>query len=48
MQQRAEATKVFYAMLNTDQKQVFDQETARMMKGSGMHATKHEGGHGKH
>jgi hypothetical protein len=41
MQQRAEATKFFYAMLNTDQKQVFDQETARMMKGSGMHAMKH-------
>jgi hypothetical protein len=48
MQQRAEATKVFYAMLNTDQKQVFDQETARMMKGSGMHAMKHQGGHGHH
>jgi hypothetical protein len=48
MQQRTEATKVFYAMLNTDQKQVFDQETARMMKGSGMHAMKHQGGHGHH
>lgn len=48
MQQRAEATKAFYAMLNADQKQVFDQETARMMKGSGMHAMKHQGGHGHH
>jgi hypothetical protein len=48
MQQRAEATKAFYATLSADQKQVFDQETARMMKGSGMHATKHQGGHGKH
>jgi hypothetical protein len=48
MQQRAEATKAFYATLNTDQKQVFDQETARMMKGSGMHAMKHQGGHGHH
>jgi len=46
MQQRADATKTFYASLSTEQKQVFDQETARMMKGSGMHATKHEGGHG--
>jgi hypothetical protein len=27
---------------------VFDQETFRMMKGSGMHATKHQGGHGHH
>lgn len=48
MQQRSDATKAFYATLSADQKQVFDQETARMMKGSGMHATKHQGGHGKH
>lgn len=48
MQQRADATKAFYATLNAEQKQVFDQETARMMKGAGMHATKHQGGHGKH
>jgi len=48
MQQRAEATKAFYATLSADQKQVFDQETARMMKGSGMHAMKHHGGHGTH
>lgn len=48
MQQRADATKAFYATLSADQKQVFDQETARMMKGSGMHAMKHHGGHGTH
>jgi hypothetical protein len=48
MQQRADATKAFYATLSADQKQVFDQETARMMKGSGLHATKHQGGHGRH
>ena len=48
MQQRAEATKTFYAGLSTEQKQVFDQETARMMASSGMHATKHEGGHSRH
>lgn len=48
MQQRAEATRSFYATLNADQKQVFDQETTRMMKGSGMHAMKHSGGHTRH
>jgi hypothetical protein len=48
MQQRAEATKAFYATLSTDQKQVFDQETFKMMKGSGMHTMKHQGGHGHH
>lgn len=48
MQQRAEATKTFYGSLSTEQKQVFDQETARMMDGSGMHATKHKGSHGRH
>lgn len=48
MQQRADATKAFYATLSADQKQVFDQETVRMMKGSGMHAMKHQGGHGHH
>ena len=48
MQQRADATKTFYASLSAEQKQVFDKETARMMKGSGMHAKKHQGGHGKH
>ena len=48
LQQRADATKAFYATLNADQKQVFDQETTRMMKHSGMHAMKHSGGHGHH
>jgi hypothetical protein len=48
MQQRADATKAFYATLNAEQKQVFDKETARWMKGSGMHAMKHQGGHGHH
>ncbi len=48
MQQRAEATKVFYATLDADQKQVFDRETARMMKSAGMHAMKHSGGHSHH
>ena len=48
MQQRADATKAFYATLSADQKQVFDQETTRMMKRSGLHATKHQGGHGHH
>jgi hypothetical protein len=48
MQQRNEATKAFYATLSADQKQVFDQETARMMNSSGMHATQHQGGHGRH
>lgn len=48
MQQRAEATKSFYAILSADQKQLFDRETARMMNGSGMRATKHQGGHGHH
>lgn len=48
MQQRADATKAFYATLSAEQKQVFDQETARMMKGSDMHAMKHHGGHSRH
>ena len=48
MQQRTEATKAFYVTLSADQKQVFDQETSRMMKGAGMHAMKHAGGHGHH
>jgi periplasmic protein CpxP/Spy len=48
MQQRSEATKAFYASLSAEQKQVFDQETARMMKGYGTHAMKHQGGHGRY
>jgi len=48
MQQRSEATKALYAGLNADQKQVFDQETARMMKGHGMLEMRHTGHHGHH
>ena len=48
MQQRAASTKAFYASLSADQKQVFDKETARLMKGSGMHAMKHPGSHSHH
>lgn len=51
MQKRAEATKVFYASLSAEQKQVFDKETSHAMKDD-MHAMKHGGGesghHGKH
>lgn len=45
MQQRAEATKALYASMSAEQKQVFDQETARMMKGHGVHAMRHHGHH---
>lgn len=48
MQQRSEATKAFYASLSAEQKQVFDQETARMMKGYGTHDMKHQDGHGRY
>jgi hypothetical protein len=48
MQQRAEATKSFYATLNAEQKHVFDKETVRLMKGSVMHAMKQQGSHGHH
>ena len=48
MQKRTEATKAFYTTLSTEQKQVFDKETARKMKRSGMHGTKHESGRGHH
>jgi hypothetical protein len=33
MQKHAEATKVFYGVLNTEQKKVFDSETLRFMRG---------------
>lgn len=46
MQQRTEATRALYAGLNADQKQVFDQETARAMAGRGMHGMGHAGHHG--
>jgi hypothetical protein len=48
MQKRTEATKAFYTTLSAEQKQVFDKETARKMKRSGMHGTKHESGRGHH
>jgi hypothetical protein len=48
MQLRVEATKAFYATLNADQKQVFDQQTVHMMMGSGIHTMKHQNGHGHH
>lgn len=41
MDKREEATKVFYAALNTDQKKTFDAEHARM----GRHHGGHRGGH---
>lgn len=44
MDQRAEATKVFYAALNPIQKRVFDLETARR----GQHGGGHEGGRSGH
>lgn len=48
MQKHAEATKTFYAALNTGQKKVFDAETARAMHTMG-HGTRHgEGHHGHH
>lgn len=43
MDQRADATKAFYAALNTDQKKVFDAEFARM----GRHHGGHHGGAGR-
>ncbi len=45
MDQRAEATKVFYAALNPTQKRVFDLETARRGQRRG---GDHEGGRGGH
>jgi len=47
MQQRTEATRALYAALNAEQKQVFDQQTARTM-GFGLHAMRHHGGQGHH
>ena len=43
MKKRGNATKLFYASLNAEQKKTFDAETARMMHGGGK-----ERGHGKH
>jgi len=42
MDQRADATKTFYAVLTPEQKKVFDQETLRMHK-RGMHHRRHHG-----
>ena len=43
MQKRNDATKAFYAVLNADQKKVFDDETAKAMgtMAAGTHAAKH-------
>lgn len=47
MKKHADATKTFYAVLNAEQKKVFDAQTARGMQG--MHGDmKHGGGHHKH
>lgn len=51
MDQRADATKAFYAALNADQRKVFDAETARLMQRGGHrggHHSDHHGGHGAH
>lgn len=49
MDQRAEATKVFYGALNPIQQRVFDLETARRGKGGrGTHGGGHHGHHGHH
>jgi hypothetical protein len=46
MQKRIDATRAFYASLNTEQKQVFDQASARILyKAHGMHRMKHIGEH---
>ncbi len=49
MDQRAEATKTFYAVLNTDQKKVFDEQFTRLAGGHGSHPMGPMGGqHGRH
>jgi hypothetical protein len=49
MDQRAEATKTFYAVLNTDQKKVFDEQFTRLAGGHGNHRMGPMGGqHGRH
>ena len=47
MQKRADATKIFYASLNAEQKKIFDAETARAMQGMGSRMG-HAGGHHGH
>lgn len=44
MDQRADATKAFYAALNAEQRKLFDAETARLMQRGG-HRGDHHGGH---
>lgn len=44
MDRKMDATKVFYATLNPEQKKTFDAESARML-GGGHHG--HHGGHGR-
>ncbi len=48
MQKHADATKTFYAALNTSQKKVFDAETARAMQSMGGGMRHGEGHHGHH
>jgi periplasmic protein CpxP/Spy len=48
MQQRADAIRTFYLTLSADQKQVFDETTARMVRSSDRHARQHLGDHGRH
>lgn len=49
MLKHADATKAFYATLNTEQKKTFDTESARMMRSMGehgMHGRQHGAHHG--
>jgi Spy/CpxP family protein refolding chaperone len=49
MDQRAEATKTFYAVLNADQKKVFDEQFSRFAGGHGGHRMGPMGNqHGRH
>ena len=49
MDQRADATKAFYAVLTPEQRKVFDAQTARMMQpGMGMDGPHHPGMHRHH
>jgi hypothetical protein len=49
MDQRAEATKTFYAALSADQKKVFDEQFNRLAGGHGGHRMGPMGGqHGRH
>ena len=48
MSQRTEAIKSFYAVLNVDQKKVFDDKYAMGLQRGGMHHKGHHGGHPHH